>query len=282
MQTRLKIRNQGRKAAILPLCVILLVLTHAGCGTFELNSLWRQNTVTIDGKTSDWLGLLTYIEDANISVGIINDEDYLYICLIAEDNFLQSQVIRQGLTLWLDPEGGKGKSFGIKFPLGMMAVRPPRDKSEAPEKRRIPRQDFDPSSRENLDITFKEMEILGPNEEILERIKLENIQGIEAQFKSGSGLMAYEIKIPLKATPDFIYAIRTQSGKTIGIGFETPKLDRANMSRETPSKMGRSGSIGGRDSMGGRGGRGGRSGMQPRMERLNVWILTILAMENNE
>ena len=291
MQTRSRTRHERRKAAVLPLCVILIlfILLQAGCGTFELNSLWRQNAVNIDGKTSDWLGKLTYLEEYHFSVGIMNDSDYLYICLIADNILLPSQIIRQGFFVWFDPEGGKEKAFGVKFPLGMMAMRSPRDKAQAPVKRPATRQEFDPSMRENLDFLFDELEILGPNQEVLERLKLEDIKGIEAQFLNSSGLMSYEIKIPLEVSPELshTYAIRTQPGKTIGIGFETPKLDRVNM-RAPGGMSGRGGGMGGRGGMGGIGGRGGmagrggRGGMQPQMERLNVWISSTLAVENNE
>ena len=57
------------------------------------------------------------------------------------------------------------------------------------------------------------------------------------------------------------------------------------MSRRTPDRMGGRGGMGGQGGMGGRssmGGRGGMGGMRPRMERLNVWISTNLATENNE
>ena len=100
---------------------------------------------------------------------------------------------------------------------------------------------------------------------------------------NSSGLMTYEIKIPLEVSPELshTYAIRTQPGRTIGIGLETPQLDMDRSNMRAPGGMGGRGGMGGMSGRGGMGGRGGRSGMRPRMERLNVWISSILAVKKD-
>jgi len=76
--------------------------------------------MTVDGKVDDWHGAKYYLEDLYISAGLINDDQYLYVTMIAEDPMIRTQIMRQGLVVWLDPKGKKEKTFGIKFPLGRL------------------------------------------------------------------------------------------------------------------------------------------------------------------
>jgi len=108
---------------------LLLVLGLAGCSSariYSTDSLPRTKEIKVDGRTDDWLGSLSIIEDGNVSVGFLNDRENLYICLMLEEDFLQGQVMRQGLTVWFDPKGGKEKSLGLRYPLG----RPLGEKGE--------------------------------------------------------------------------------------------------------------------------------------------------------
>jgi hypothetical protein len=52
----------------------------------------------------------------------------------------------------------------------------------------------------------------------------DHLQGLDVAFRTEQGSLEYELKIPLARSSDHPYAIETQPGKTIGIGFETGKL----------------------------------------------------------
>ena len=108
----------GRLSALFSI-LLLLTFLLVGCGSsqLELNSNWRDREITVDGKNTDWLGAMLFFEEDNVSVGLLNDENFFYICMIAEDQFMRTQMMRQGFTLWFDPDGGKEKTFGIKYPL---------------------------------------------------------------------------------------------------------------------------------------------------------------------
>jgi len=100
---------------------ILFLLTFflVGYSKLELDSGWRERQITVDGRNDDWLGTMMYFEKEKVSLGLLNDENFMYICLIAEDQLIRNQVMRQGFTLWFDSNGSKKKTFGIKFPIGM-------------------------------------------------------------------------------------------------------------------------------------------------------------------
>jgi len=250
------------KTTALGLAALSLILWTAGCGEVELNSSWKDREIVVDGYSDDWLDTLYYFEEDNVSVGFFNDSDYLYVCLLAEDFMLQDQVVRQGFTLWFDAAGGKEKRFGIKFPLGvqaMMREKMPMRQGEMPvEGDEMPmrqegerRERPDPEKmRKAFEETLKELEIVGPGKEEVRRIAVENVKGLTVKVRNETGLLVYELQIPLRSDDPDEFAIGTLAGAVIGVGMEVPKMDLNKM----------------REAMGGRGG-GRPGGMPPGGER---------------
>ena len=95
----------------------------------------------------------------------------------------------------------------------------------------------------------------------------DHLQGLDVAFRTEQGSLEYELKVPLARSSDHPYAIETQPGKTIGIGFETGKL--SEHVGEGRSGGGRGGGMGGRHGPGGGGGGEGR-GFQPP-KPIKVW-----------
>jgi hypothetical protein len=105
------------KASELFLFLLLIVISFAGCGDQEIKSKWRTNNITIDGNDSDWNGSLVFYDDINSLIGVQNDNDYLYLCLVTTDQQLERKALITGITLWFDNKGGGDKKFGIRFPI---------------------------------------------------------------------------------------------------------------------------------------------------------------------
>jgi uncharacterized membrane protein YgcG len=226
------------KRIILASILFFFAFFLAGCGTFKLKSKWLDREITVDGQSDDWLGSLMYIEEKNISVGLFNDENFLYICMIAEDQFVRNQVMRQGVMIWFSPSGGKKKTFGIKFPIGMQA-------GDVPMGRRGDEQDperFRKARRRSM----TELEILGPGKDESLKMPKEDAKGIDIIVKGLSGMLVYELKVPLNHSEEHPYAIGAKAGSSIGFRLEIPKMSRQRM--------------GGRGGMGGKGGMGGGKG----------------------
>jgi hypothetical protein len=257
----------------------LLVLGLAGCSsytTYTTKSLPAEQEIKIDGKTEDWLGALSIIEDGSVSVGFRNDRENLYICLMVEEEFLQAQIMGQGLTLWLDPRGGTAKALGIRYPLGMPRGERPEEPGEEPGP---------PASEGIPEEAMSELEIIRSQKAAPQRMEIEEAHGIEIIAVPTRGLLVYELKIPLLKTESQLIAVGAQPGQTVGIGFETPKLDRSQM--PGPRAGGRPGGGGGMPPMGGgRGagpGGGPGGGMMGEMPKgLRVWTLVHLSSGNIE
>ena len=256
---------------------ILLLLTFllVGCGNskLELNSNWRDREITVDGKNADWLGAMLYFEEDNISVGLLNDENFFYICMIAEDQFIRTQVMRQGFTLWFDPDGGKEKTFGIKYPVGMQASGLPRGMIRD-------EQSMERSSQA-LRRPMIELEILGPGMKEVKKMPIEEAKGIDIHVEFSSGMLVYELKVPLIQSEQHPYAIGAEAGGSVGIGLEMSKMERPDMRGEISGGRGIGGPAGGiRGGAGGRGMPGGGGRSQVR-KPLKIWAVVQLASKNN-
>ncbi|MDH7511475.1 MAG: hypothetical protein QHH14_00840 [Clostridiales bacterium] len=241
------------------LCFFVLALVSCrSFTTYVMESLPPGPKIVIDGNTDDWRGALSIIEDGNVSLGFFNDQEYLYICLIAEDDVRRAQMMMQGLTVWFDPLGGKDKALGIRYPLGMSpGERPMRPRGEWGG---IPAEDF---SEEVL----AELEIITSTKEASRKIRVEEAKGIEVKAVPASGLLVYELKIPLLQSGEQPFAVGAQPGKKIGVGFETGKLDPGLVRGRSPGGM-RPGGGG----FGPGGGRMGGFGQMPEIpEALKIW-----------
>ena len=251
---------------------ILLLLTFllVGCGNskLELNSNWRDREITVDGNNADWLGAMLFFEEDNVSVGLLNDENFFYICMIVEDQFMRTQVMRQGFTLWFDPEGGKEKTFGIKYPVGMQAsgrgMR--RDEQNLERSSQAPRR------------PMIELEILGPGKDELKKMPIAEAKGIDIHIEFSSGMLVYELKVPLIQSEQHPYAIGAEAGSSVGIGLETAKMEKQDVKGEMSG--GRGSPTGGM--RGGTGDRGMPGGRRPQMRKsLKIWAVVQLASNNS-
>lgn len=275
------------------LCALLLVLGLAGCSSttvYTTDSLPRMKEIAVDGKTDDWVGALSIIEDGSVSMGYRNDKENLYVCLMVEDELLQGQIMRGGLTVWFDPSGGKVKSLGIRYPIGMGT--PQGEKGEEPRGERgeeprgepggwPPGEGFRPEAMSSF-------EILRSEKGEPQKISLSEAKGIEIAATPSRGLFVYELKIPLAQTEPGVIALDAQPGQTVGIGFEIPKPERGDMPGRPSGGMpgggeggppmgGMPGGGGGGRPGGMRGGRPGGGMMADLPKGLKVWTLVRLS-----
>ena len=253
------------KTAAGALLALLLVLSQSGCGTYQLDSLWLTEPITVDGDSSDWLGSLYYLEEEKASVGFINDSENLYMCLITQDPDLRRRVMSMGLILWIDPVGGKDKLFGINYPIGARErfERGPDLDPEGRNPEQI-REDVRKASLESLG----ELKFLNPEGLELERMELDQIEGMEIAVETLTGMFVYELKLPLTSDQRLPFVLDVRAGQSIGMGLEIPGIDREEIRKSMRGKgMGGppDGGPGGRSGggMGGMVGRGG-DGMRGR------------------
>jgi hypothetical protein len=193
------------------------------------------------------------------------------------------QLLFGGLTVWFDPKGGDRKAFGIRYPVGS-PLPDPRSRgqrarsgagSSGDEPVRGRGQPVDvqegrpgPAVPVDLaDVVPRRLEVLGPGKDEARSLVLSHAQGLTVGLGRVEGVLVYELRVPLKKGPETPYAIGAEPGATIGIGFDSPKMERSR-----PPDGGSGGGAGGPGGggfggfgMGGPGGmgRGGPGGGQP-------------------
>jgi hypothetical protein len=252
---------------------LLLAVSLAGCNEIKLSSNWCDREIAIDGDQADWAGKLRFLEDQQASVGVLNDGDFLYLCLVSSKEGPVMQTVRSGFTVWLDSEGGKKKNFGVKFPLGMQGEPVPMMDRSKPREPEMP--------KEFLDASLKEIEIIGPGEGQVQRAEGFEEQGIEVKIVETRGKFVYELKVPLAMTADHPYAIGVKEGKPVGIGLEAGEPNRPEMGDRPPGGGfpggGAGGGPGGGPGGGGPPGGGGRGSRPEMSEPIKLWLKVSLA-----
>jgi hypothetical protein len=240
--------------------VVIASLHLSGCGGLEINSVRSDGDVKIDGIPLDWRGATTWVESPNVTIGVKNDDDYLYLCLSSPVREVAAQIAMYGFTVWLDPEGKKDKTFGIRCPIGAAGgMGNPGDL----EKLAQDRDKFLEMVVERLKGAGSVLEILGPDEDDSVRIAGAEASGVDVALGYHDGRVVYELKVPFRRDDEHPYAIGSHGDGRIGVGFETPDISRDEIMTVVGGKRpggGRGGGPGGGMSGGGTGGRQGRGG----------------------
>lgn len=246
---------------LLTVAAVSVPLLLIGCKELEVETIWTENSIDIDGSASEWADLeTTYFEEQKVLIGLSNDNDNIYL-LVRFGDPSWIQTMRMGsLTVWLDKAGKKKERLGIRYYGGPQPARI-ADRRNPEEDRIIP-------TRLTVVTTDPDKEVSIPSD---------GSRGPSAAFLITSGLYTCEIRIPMLEDPDSGYGIEIKPGESLMIGLEL-KVNREQMMQSMQrgsSGMGGRGSTGGM--MGGRMGGGMSRGgsTMPREEKL--WINTVLS-----
>ncbi len=260
-----------KKIVILSVLVVAVLLT--GCNNIELQSSWKDRTVIIDGNDEDWKDQKYYIREKNITVGVMNDEKYLYLCFYPTNRKLGELLLKQGLAIWFNGEGKKKKDFGIKFPLGLKNMVKDRSKIDSNFR------DIEPEMIEKMVKQMsKKLEILGSRKKDVKAVEVKNLVGMEIALGMQKGVFVYELKIPYKHNQVYSATIGAEQGSEICLYFETPETDfeeRDSQMDDRPSNMSNSipGGKGGGRSGSSKGGRSSKRGSDRQTSSsLNTWV----------
>ncbi|MEE9465409.1 MAG: hypothetical protein V3W14_07565 [Candidatus Neomarinimicrobiota bacterium] len=249
--------------------VILVVIT--GCGPLQVDSVWRMVPPAIDGDLSDWPGGLVPLQPAPVAVALANDHDHLYIALTVNDRMLSRRIMMGGFTIWLDPKGGRKQRLGIRFPIGPW---------QGPGNSQRMEFDVDSGPRwEQFALALEQVEVVGPGKN--ETRVFPAVGGaVSAMITGGPDGLDYELRIPLRAGPDWPVDLLSNDGQYFGLGLETKTFNRGK--RPGGGRSGGMAPPGGGRGRDGRGGFGGRSmgrnnlgGHRPKP--LDQWLKVTLA-----
>lgn len=258
----------------------------AGCGGETYESRWAAAPIKVDGDLAEWQGAMTAVDEGDVTVGFQNDGANLYLAIASKDRRLGMRALRNGLIVWLDPAGGKGRTFGVKYPVGAAPVAE-SDRGEAGRgERRGPPDDeqiaamVDRASYEPQLIEDGETRLLGVGDAA-------SRYGIDAALRMEGGTFQAEMKIPLERGEGMESGLGVAAGAALGISLDSPA-----MGSRTHAGGGRRGGGmgppgGGMGAGGwGRGGAGGGTGGGPpgggraaMAKPIDVWVRVQTAAE---
>ena len=237
-------------APVLAFALLLPVaLAAAGAKDIVFKTPWKDRDIVVDGRNEDWQGALGYLADPVIALGFLNDASTLCVCIATNVEDLREGLLRRGLTIWIDPKGGKKKTLGIRLapsaPLSGPGDRPSGGPPEEAKDKPAPPPGAEPEMR------------LGPPSRLMVRLPgredwapVDGTAGLEAAIEESSGLAVFEMAIPLAAAPGVPVALGAGPGSSVALSFETPKPERpegrAGRPDDDPSDR-----VGGRDGFGG-------------------------------
>ena len=243
----------------------------AGCGDEEINSIWNQSEITIDGNQSDWEGKLHYLKDQQSVIGIANDNDYLYLCLATNDTAKMFQFFSTGFTVWVESKNSDEK-IGIQYPMRsgemrrMMPMRNRQNEGERPDLK-VRLNEFKAQQ--------SEIGIVNKDNFPLTVYPLTNELGLNVDLGVQIGLLVYEMRIPLNKDLYGGHNLKSGPGDELIIGFESGDFQRPNLGEgERPSGMGTGRRGGGRQ-----GGENRRFPNAPTMQKIDFEIGAKLATE---
>jgi len=226
--------------------VLISTLGLIGCSSaVPLTSDWKKSEIVIDGKQDEWQGSLYDLKKVNVTIGVRNDAENLYLCFISYDQNVGRQIMSGGFTVWFDPSGGTDEHYGIKFPVG----RPKGSRPQMPDKNsgggNNPPTDFGsgdnlppmPGNDNSASLNYggnddkmasmlltaqRELQFLGPEEKDVQLATTLELKTIKVQLGISQKAFVYELQVPLQKTNDFPFTLAPTDKKNIlGIGFET-------------------------------------------------------------
>ena len=249
-----------------------LVLAAAGCGSSAPSvASGPVDSTQIDGDAADWSGALTRLDDDRLAVGVRNDGDRLAVAVVTSDRDAIRHTFLTGLTVWVDAGGGTERAYGVQFPVGLVGdgrvdLAAMREAGQGGER--------------DVQARFERM---------LDRVAVvsdgqRRVYGradapdVVADARLEGGQLVMELSVPLAA-------VGARPGQTIGVGVETPELDRDALREQVRAQMGQRGGGNGGGRAGRRGGRrgGGAAGRRGSGERpsppepVQAWVRATLA-----
>jgi hypothetical protein len=209
-----QVRHPYSRHVLLALVVAALVAPLSGRAEIQLSSDWRREPVRIDGNDEEWRGRTVPFEKQRFALGLQNDGEALYLCLITRDRVLATQIARQGLMVWLDPgpERPKKHRFGVHFPIDphLAAGRDPGG--------RWPRD-----GGEMNEWTQAAVGILGSGKDDVKRVPILDAGGIQASAAFHGDVLVYELKVPFQGEGASPHALAAVPGGSFRLEIETPE-----------------------------------------------------------
>ncbi len=286
------------KQNAIKIVLLFSIVFQGGCSVNKVACHWRGYDIVANGYENEWQGSPQYYDKKRqLAIRVTNDVEALFLCVSTSDKALKKRIRMSGLTVWLDPQGGKEQIFGIHL-LGGDTKRPDRGSGPGAGAFRPADDRGRPEENEQkppFSETLEELEIsywgaTGPL-----KMRIDEVQRTGIDIGIGppeGGRMVYEFNIGFKAAPSLS---GLKPGMIVGLGIQTgaskPDGRKRASSGDQMGQGGPGGGMGGPGSGGGMGGPGpgggmdrggmgrgpGGSGPHDKNDLFEVWLQVQLA-----
>lgn len=217
---------------------LLPILSLISCsGVPQIQSENPKTPIVIDGDKNDWSDKSVFIKDANLSLMISSNDEYLYIFASIPNGM---EFLSRGLTIWFDNTGKERSYFGLHYPLGMSGRantgflnrqnEQPTDEDLQSERRRMLAEQL---------LQMDKYEILGEEQKEKKTFYIKDNNPLQVALKEDQSSINYEARIPLNIMESFGYAIQPNKDKPISLSFEFGNFERNRQGRDRQNNPGR-------------------------------------------
>lgn len=137
----------------------------------------------------------SYFKKGQLYYYLSNDKDNIYLDMRVEDAGVQTRILKEGLTVWIDMEGKSVKKLGVRFPIGSQNSSG-RNNPDQIEKLNPDGSIVTPLSMANT------IELIGFINEEARRFPAENADNFNGSVKyDKEGILHYRLIMPVAKLP---------------------------------------------------------------------------------
>jgi hypothetical protein len=174
-------------------------------GNVVMPSRWLDNPIIIDGSPKDWgEHPVAFFKQANVSMGVANDSNYIYFLLNFKD-LPQTKFFQRHIAIWLDKTNKNKKNFGIRYAGNInQPVNLPEQSGN-----------FHPMPEE-----FSNRLLVINKKDTLILKTTDDKYGYQVATNFEQGFYCHEVKIPIQLNDTLQNIFITELGEKISVGLE--------------------------------------------------------------
>lgn len=232
---------------IVTLIALAFILNAYGQDEKSYQSHWFSPERNIHQMSND---SYVFFKKGNFLYYVSNDNENLYIDIKIEDSGVQSRILQEGLTVWLNADGKQRKEVGIRYPLGAKFTDGPGRRNQGNS------ASVSPLAKAN---TIQLIGFPGDGQNMIPAKNDDNFSGSLEYDQDGN--LFYNLRLPISR----LSLIAAEGGagfepSTIGIEYGgMPEMGNKS-NGQAPPQISEDMPSGGRGGGGGGGGRGGSGG----------------------
>jgi hypothetical protein len=133
-----------------------------------------------------------YFKKGKLYYCLSNDRDNIYLDLKIDDSEVQTKILKQGMTVWINTDGKQVKKTGVRFPIGTQNPGRPGMPNTAKPAQNIEGNPNSPINQANT------IQLIGFTKDKMNRIPANNADNFRGSVRyNEEGILIYKLVIPI-------------------------------------------------------------------------------------